>query len=89
MSPRPRKHLDPRSKRFEIRFAILLRKRIDELGYMPADLVDRLQRAGLSVSFELVKKWLSGDRLPRPQDAEAIGKALSLDDYREIWPDPK
>ncbi len=88
MSPRPRKHLDPKSRKFEVRFAIRLRKMLDDRNMTPADFVDRLNRAGLDVSFETVKKWMSADRLPRPQDAEAIGKALSLKDYREAWPAP-
>jgi hypothetical protein len=88
MSPRPRKHLDPRSKRFEVRFALRLRALLEDRDFTMIDFVDRLARAGLDVSLESVKKWLSGDRMPRPQDAEVIGRALSLKNYRDIWPDP-
>src|SRR5262245_8001155 len=87
MAARPRRTLDQRSKRFEVRFAIQLKKFLDDRGFTPADFVERLHRAGLDVSYESVKKWLSGDRLPRPEDAVQIGKALSLDDYRKVWPE--
>jgi hypothetical protein len=88
MSPRPRKHLDPRSKRFEVRFAIHLRELLDERGIGPSEFLDRLRGAGADVTGEAVKKWLSGDALPRPPDMERIGKLLCLEDYRFVLPPP-
>jgi len=86
MSPRPRKHLDPRSKRFEIRFAIHLRELMTARRIGPTEFRERLEGAGLEVSIVTVTKWLNGTRLPRPQDAEAIGSILGLKDYRLVWP---
>ena len=86
MSPRHRKPLDPRSKRYEVRFARRLRDLLEDREMTTAAFVKRLKSAGVSASGEAVKKWLRGERLPRPQDAEAIGKILGLDDYRTIWP---
>jgi hypothetical protein len=88
VSPRPRKFLDPRSRRFEVRFAIRLRALLDERKMGPSEFVERLQAAGLDVTIEAVKKWLSGDRLPHADDAEKIGKVLGLKDYRQVWPLP-
>jgi len=87
MSPRARKHLDPKSKRFEVRFAIQLRKMLDLRDIGPSEFRDRLGLAGLEVSIQTVTKWLNATRLPRPQDAETIGAVLRLRDYRLIWPE--
>ena len=84
----PRKHLDPRSKQFEIRFALRLRHLLDEHEMGPSEFVERLRGVGVEVTVEAVKKWLSGDRLPYPGDVEKIGKVLGLKDYREVWPLP-
>ncbi len=86
MSPRARKPLDPKSKRFEVRFAIQFRKLLDARGIGPSEFRDRLRLAGLDVSIEAVTKWLNGTRLPKPQDAGMIGRALGLKDYRLVWP---
>jgi transcriptional regulator with XRE-family HTH domain len=86
MSPRARKPLDPRSKRFEVRFARRLRDLLTARGMTTAEFLERLQRAGLDVSIEAVKKWLNGGRVPHPSDAEQIGRVLGLDDYRHLWP---
>lgn len=88
MSPRPRKHLDQRSKRFETRFAIHLRDMLDKRGMTAAEFLARMQAAGVDVTIEAVKKWLRAERLPRPQDAETIGRILGIKDYRHVWPDP-
>ncbi len=88
MAARPRKRLSPRSKKFEVRFAIRLRQRLAELGLGPSEFTEMLRAAGVDVTVEAVKKWLSGDHVPRPADAETIGRVLELDDYRQVWPDP-
>lgn len=87
MAPRARKHLDPHSTRFEIRFAIHLRELLDKRKLTPVDFIDRLQAAGVNVSAIAVRKWIAGAHLPRPQDAPAIGRVLGLKDYRHLWPD--
>lgn len=89
MSPRPRKPLDPRSRAFEVRFAIRLRGLLDKRGMSAAELADCLQRAGIDVTSEAVKKWLRAERLPHPADAEVIGRILGLKDYRQLWPPPQ
>ena len=86
MSPRPRKHLDPKSKRFEIRFAIHLRKLLGESKLTAAEFLERIQAAGVDVSAMAVRKWIAGEHIPRPQEAPAIGRVLGLKDYRDLWP---
>jgi hypothetical protein len=88
MSPRPRKELDTKSKRFDTRFAIHLRKLLDKRRLTTNELHERVQAVGLDVSFQTVTKWLSGERLPRAEDAESIAAALGIKDYRHVWPDP-
>jgi hypothetical protein len=88
MSPRARKPLDPKSRKFEVRFAVRLRAVLDEQEMDAVDLADRLQRAGVEVTSEAVKKWLRAERLPHPSDAETIGRILGLKDYRKLWPPP-
>jgi len=87
MSPNKRKSLSPKSKDFSTRFAIHLRKLLDDRDIGPADFRDKLQSAGLHVSIESVTKWLNGSRIPRPQDAPTIGRILALKDYRHLWPE--
>lgn len=88
MAPRPRKKLDPKSKDFSTRFALHLRNRLERRGLTTADFLQQLQAAGLQVSGEAIRKWLSGAHLPRPQDAETIGTVLRMRDYRHVWPAP-
>lgn len=86
--PKARKHLDPRSRRYEIRFAIQFREMIDARGIRAVELPAKLRREGVDVTLEAVKKWLRGERLPHPADAEALGRVLGLKDYRKLWPPP-
>lgn len=88
MSPRKRKILDPKSKDFGTRFARHLRTLIDKRKMTPAAFVDELNGAKLAVSYSTIKKWLSGDRLPRAEDFETIGRVLHLKDYRDAMPPP-
>ena len=88
MSPQKRRQLDPRSKKFEVRFAIQLRGLLDRAELGPTEFVAKIKNAGVDYSVEAVKKWLSGQRIPRPQDVEKLGRILGLDDYRKIWPPP-
>jgi hypothetical protein len=62
--PHPRKRLSAKSKDFQTRFAIRLRKLLDARGIGPSEFVKRLRAAGLPVTKEAVKKWISGDRAP-------------------------
>src|SRR5262245_542679 len=89
MSPRARKPISPRSRRFEDRFALQLRDLVDKRGWGPSELRQRLDQAGLDVSLPAVKKWLNGSHLPRPQDMEIIGGLLGLRDYRHLLPPPR
>ena len=88
MSPRQRKFLSPKSTDFGVRFAIHLRKLLDERGLKPLDFIRKMQDARADVTPGGIRKWLAGDRLPRPQDAEGIARILGLNDYRDIWPPP-
>ena len=83
---RERRKLNPRSKKFNVRFAIHLRALLEKRKLTAAEFHNRLNDARLHVSENLVMKWLSGDRYPRPDDLEAIGLALGLSDYRKIFP---
>src|SRR5262245_8261529 len=89
MSPHPRKHLDPRSPEFEVRFAIRLRWLVDKRGWGPSDFHEQLSIAGLVVSLPAVKKWLNGSDVPRPHEMELIGELLGLRDYRYVLPPPR
>jgi hypothetical protein len=88
MSPRRRKHLSPQSKRFEVRFARGLRKRLDSLKMGQTEFADRLHRVGVHVTVDAVKKWLSADAVPRPQDIERMAEIFGLKDYRDLLPLP-
>jgi len=89
MSPRPRKHLDSHSRKFEIRFAIAFRAAAEKKSLTTApELNDFLADKGVSVSLAAVKKWLNGEAVPRPQLLERIGKALGSKDYRDLLPEP-
>src|SRR5665213_493312 len=87
MSPQRRKHLDPRSKTFEIRFAIRLRALVDGKGWGPLEFTERLNAAGLDVGIDAVSKWLNGGSVPRLQALELIGHIIGKD-YRQLLPDP-
>ena len=88
MSPRQRKFLDPRSSDFGVRFAIRLRDLLDKQQLTPAKFVDKLQSAGIDVTLQAVQKWLSAERIPRPQDMETIARLVGLKDYRFLLPPP-
>jgi hypothetical protein len=88
MSPRQRKPLDPRSKRFETRFAIQLRELLAKRKMTATDFIQRVQAAGVDVSAIAIRKWLSASHVPRPQDMPAIGRVLGLKDYRHLLPPP-
>lgn len=89
MSPRPRRHLSPRSTQFETRFAIQLRGLLDKQKLTAADFLDRIRAAGVDVTRESVNKWIAGYHVPRPQDMPAIGRVLGLKDYRHLLPPPE
>ncbi len=89
MSPRPRKRLDPKSTRFETRFAIRLRELLDKRKLSAAEFLDRVRSAGVDVTRESVNKWIAGYHVPRPQDMPAIGSVLGLRDYRQLLPPPE
>jgi len=86
MAPRPRKPLDPKSHDFGTRFGLHLRSLLDKRNLGPSEFLSGLKREGVDVSSEAVRKWLAGDRLPRPQDMEQIGRVLRLKDYRHVLP---
>lgn len=86
MAPRPRKELDPKSDRYEIRFAIHLRDLLEKRGLTPIEFIQKVQDAGIDVSTIAIRKWIAGDHIPRPQDTPAIARVLGLDDYRHLWP---
>jgi hypothetical protein len=66
-----------------------LRALLDEGGMDASEFVERVQAAGVDVTSEAVKKWISGDSVPRAQDLERIGHALGLKDYRrQLLPPP-
>ncbi len=89
MAPRPRKALNPKSTDFGVRFGIHLRALLDKRKLETVDFIALIQKSGIDVAANAIRKWLSGDRLPRPQDAERIGEVLRLKDYREVWPPPR
>jgi hypothetical protein len=65
-----------------------LRELLDERQIGPSEFAERLQKVGVDVTVEAVKKWLRGARLPYSGDAEKIGIVLGLKDYRDVWPLP-
>lgn len=89
MAARPRKELDPKSKDFGVRFAIHLRGLLDKRKLGIGEFITLVENSGLDVSLATVKKWLSGDRVPRAEDFEFIGAALRIQDYRQAMPPPR
>lgn len=87
MAPRPRKVLSKTAKDFPTRFALHLRELLDKRKLTTADFREAVKRAGLDVAAVTVKKWLSGERLPRADDLVPIGKSLGLKDYRLVLPE--
>lgn len=88
VAARERKELDIESTDLAVRFALRLRELLKKKNLGPSEFTSRLQAAGVEVSAEAVKKWISGDRMPRPQDLEAIADVLSVKDYRHLLPPP-
>lgn len=88
MTPRRRKPLDPQSPDFTIRFAIHLRRLLARRKLGTAKFHAALHRHKLEVSRVTVAKWLNGERLPRVGDLEGIARALGLNDYRRVLPEP-
>lgn len=85
---RPRRELDPHATDVVTRFAIRLRRLIDEKHWLADDLAERLCAAGCQVSPHLVRKWLSAERFPRPEDLPYLADIFGFRDYRNILPPP-
>ena len=89
MAPRKRHDLDPSSHDYATRWAIHLRKLVDQRRLSPAECWERLKVEGLEVSHQTVEAWLRGRRLPRVGDLEMIARVLKVADYRKILPPPR
>ena len=89
MAPRKRHDLDPSSDDFAVRWAINLRRLVDQRRLSPAEFREQLEAVGLEVSPQTVKAWLRGRRLPRVGDLERIARVLGTTDYRKILPPPR
>jgi hypothetical protein len=86
MAPRKRHDLDPSSDDYATRWAIHLRKLVDQRRLSPAEFREQLEAVGLEVSPQTVKAWLRGRRLPRVADLESIAAVLKVADYRKVLP---
>lgn len=89
MTPRPRHELDPSSDDYGTRWAIHLRKLVDQRRLTAAEFREQLEAVGLEVSHQTVEAWLRGRRLPRVGDLEMIARVLKVADYRKILPPPR
>ncbi len=89
MAPRKRHDLDPRSDDYGTRWAIHLRKLVDQRRLSPAEFREQLKVEGLEISHQTIEAWLRGRRLPRVGDLERIARVLGTTDYRKILPPPR
>lgn len=89
MTPRKRFDLDPSSDDYGTRWAIHLRRLVDQRRLSPAEFRERLKVEGLEISHQTIEAWLRGRRLPRVGDLEMIARVLKVADYRKILPPPR
>ena len=59
-----------------VRFARNLREQLEKRKMSSGEFRETLKANGLDVSRETVMKWLSGDRAPRSEDLELIGRLI-------------
>jgi len=67
-------------------FATHLRALLEKRRMTAESFHEAVRSEGLDVAAITVRKWISGDRLPRADDLVAIGTALGLKDYRFVLP---
>jgi hypothetical protein len=85
--PRPRKKIRPRNAAdFLSRFALHLRKIMDDNNWISKDVSEKLAAGGVDIGPRGVDVWLRGEGSPKFRDLEKIGRALGMKDYRDILP---
>jgi hypothetical protein len=84
--PRARGPISPKNRDFPSRFARKLRELIGDRS--TREVSKLVAEQGVEVTDRAVEAWLRGQRLPKLRDIEKVAKALGLDDYRDLLPEP-